>query len=507
MTNGNISLVSILHKKMRLIICAISLSLLFTLFSCNTKSIIRPNIIVILTDDHGYPDLNTQGILNDIKTPHIDALAATGVRMTSGYVTAPQCIPSRAGLLSGKYQQKFGVDDNSTIPFPLNEKMISSRMKEAGYVTGMAGKWHLEPNHYQREWIAANIPSTSQKKEGQKAFIPFEKKRPFFATDKGFQFVMQGAMNHYWSNHNMKGDSIKNQTIKIPGYRLDIQTNAALTFIEKYKEDPFFFFLSYYGPHLPLDATTERISRFPDEMPNRRRMCLAMLAAIDDGVGKIKERLQNLGIDENTLIIFLGDNGAPLGIYKKDAPISDGKAPWNGSLNDPYIGEKGMLSEAGIRVPFIMNWPKSLPKGLVYDRPVNALDIAATSLALAGEDVPTELDGVNLIPHLNGKKSDDPHDALYWRFWQQAAIRVGDWKYLKHAEQEFLFNVNSDKHEHANLYSEYPEKALELKSKLSTWSNKMKTPGLSFEGSREARNWLNHYYYESIGGNEGDIRN
>lgn len=469
-------------------------------FKSNTKTTNskQPNIIVILTDDQGFADLNVQGQLTDLKTPHLDKLAETGVRMTSGYVTAPQCIPSRAGILSGKYQQRFGLDHNGTIPFPLEEKMISERMKEAGYVTGMSGKWHLEPNREQHEWINEYMPEIAGRDKYVDSDIPFEKKIPWLPTERGFDFTHEGRFNTYWANHNVDGEPIEKQNIQIPGYRLEIQTQSAVTFINKYKDQPFFFYLSYYAPHLPLEATEKYLSRFSGEMPERRRMCLAMMAAIDDGVGRIKEALRLNGIEDNTLIVFLSDNGAPLKLHKKDLPLTVKGAAWNGSLNDPWVGEKGMVSEGGARVPFIMNWPNGLPQGKVYDRPVISLDIAATSLALAGKEVPEELDGVNVVPYINGEIEGDPHEALYWRFWQQAAIRMGDWKYLKFHEAEFLFNVKTDEHEHKNLIKEHPEKAKELKAKLTQWGSEMKHPGIIMEDAPKPKPWLPHYFGEII---------
>ena len=275
---------------------------------------------------------------------------------------------------------------------------------------------------------------------------------------------------------------------------MDIQSQAAVTFIDKNHDKPFFYYLSYYAPHVPLEATEKYLSRFPGEMPERRRVCLAMLAAIDDGVGSIKETLRKYNIEENTLIIFLGDNGAPLKIRKEDLPLSFKGGAWNGSLNEPYIGEKGMISEAGTRIPFIMNWPNGLPKGEIYDRPVVSLDIAATSLALAGEEVPEELDGVNVIPYINGEIEGDPHEALYWRFWHQAAIRMGDWKFLKFKERESLFNVGNDVHENVNLISEHPEKAEMLKEKLNQWASELKYPGLEMEGAPEMKKCYEFYF-------------
>ncbi len=487
------------------LILSIAMALSIQSFARDLQSS-QPNIIVILTDDMGYADLGIQGQLDDLKTPHLDNLAETGVRMSAGYVTAPQCIPSRAGLLSGKYQQRFGLDHNGTIPFPLDDKMISTRMQEAGYVTGMSGKWHLEPNRNHHRWINENIPEIAGRKVYTNSDVPFEKTIPYLPTEKGFDFVHEGRFNQYWANHTLDGKPIKKQKIHIPGFRLDIQSQAAVSFINKYKAQPFFYYLSYYAPHVPLAATKKYLSRFPGEMPERRRMALAMLAAIDDGVGKIKATLKQHNIDDNTLIVFLSDNGAPYKMAKEDVPLTFRGGAWNGSRNDPWVGEKGMISEAGIRVPFIMNWPNGLPKGKVYDRPVSSLDIAATSLAIAGKPVPKELDGVNVIPFLNGENTADPHEALYWRFWKQTAVRVGNWKFLRLANTEFLFNLNSDEHEQVNLIKQFPEKAQALKTKLTNWSNELQNPGLitTDRSSMPVDHWLEFYFNKII--NNQDVK-
>lgn len=201
------------------------LTFLLTLFARCKNPLpedVRPNIIVIFTDDQGFADLGIQGQFEDLKTPHLDNLAETGVRMTAAYVTAPQCIPSRAGLLSGKYQQRFGLDHNGTIPFPLEEKMISQRMKEAGYVTGMSGKWRLEPNRLQQAWINEHLPEIAGREKYVDSDIPFEKKIPYLPTEKGFDFVHEGRINTYWANHTVDGEPIEKQQINIPGYRLEI---------------------------------------------------------------------------------------------------------------------------------------------------------------------------------------------------------------------------------------------------------------------------------------------
>jgi len=451
-----------------------------------------PNIIVIFTDDHGFADLGIQGQLRDVKTPNIDQLARDGVKMTSGYITAPQCIPSRAGLLTGRYQQRFGLDANGSIPLPLTETIIPQRLKKAGYVTGMTGKWHLEPNPASKDWIAENIPEPKGKKS-KRPGIPFSKKLPYMSSERGFDDCFQGAMNSYWASYDLKGNTIKKKFIRDKRFRLDVQSDAAVTFIERNHAKPFFFYLAYFGPHIPLQATEKYLSRFPGKMPERRRHCLAMLSAIDDGVGRIKETLSKYSIDENTLIFFISDNGAPLKIHKEDKPIPSRTGVWDGSLNDPYVGEKGMLSEGGIRVPFIASWPNGLPKGVVYDKPVSSLDVAATSVALAGLKPAKELDGVNIIPYLNNK-TEDPHKALYWRFWDQSAIRMGNWKFLKAGHREFLFNVETDAHETKNLITEYPDKGRIMKEKLENWAKNLHRPGIPDGEIGREKNFYNHYF-------------
>ena len=310
------------------------------------------------------------------------------------------------------------------------------------------------------------------------------------SSRRGFEQTFQGYINDYWSTYTLDGKEKEEGWKKEEGYRLDIQTDAALSFVKRNKDKPFFFYLSYYAPHVPLGATEKYLSRFPDDMPRRRKFALAMLSAIDDGVGKLKTTLKNLGIDDNTIIFFISDNGAPLKIDMADKP---GVGPgWDGSLNTPLNGEKGMISEGGIRVPFIMNWPAGLPKGKIYDKPVISLDVAATSIALAGLEPSKELDGVNLIPFLNDEVKGSPHDFLYWRFWNQTAVRKGDFKYLKQKDREFLFNLKNDIGETKNLINKYPEITTELKFKLNNWTKTLYFKALDV--AHREKIWYDHYF-------------
>ena len=262
---------------------------------------------------------------------------------------------------------------------------------------------------------------------------------------------------------------------RVDGYRLDIQSDAAVSFIDRHKDEPFFLYLAYYAPHVPLEAPPKYLNRFPQDMPTRRRYALAMMAAMDDGVGRIRERLKEHGILENTMFWFISDNGAPLKIHKQDLPISHRGGGWNGSLNTPMRGEKGMLSEGGIRVPF---------------------DVGVTAMAVAGEGIPSDFDGVNLMPNLRGEAGGDPHEALFWRFWNQTAVRKGDWKFLKFGDKrEMLFHLGRDPEETNDVINDHPEIAANLKRELRAWADELRIPGVPNGGlNAQERPWLEHYF-------------
>jgi len=444
--------------------------------TCVAHAAKSPNIIVIFTDDQGFADIGIHGQVTDIKTPNLDALARDGVTCTSGYITAPQCSPSRAGLITGKYQQRFGFDTIPDAPLRLEETTIAERLKEAGYTTGMIGKWHLEPNHTCVKWGREVCPG---RVEGERVNATVEQVMEYYPAAQGFDEFFKGEVNHYFANYGLDGKdrTPSGEWMDVPGYRLDIQTDAALAFIKRNKKEPFFLYLAYFAPHVPLEATEKYLSRFPGEMPERRRYALAMLSAVDDGIGRIRAQLKDFGLDENTLIFYISDNGAPLYIDKKDLPISFQGGAWDGSLNTPWVGEKGMLMEGGIRVPYLVSWPAKLPKGKTCSEPVISLDMAATCLAAAGEPIPSELDGVDLVPLLMGDEKKGR--TLYWRFWNQAAIRQGKWKYLYLSDgRECLYDLESERHEKDNLIARHPEKAAALRKALAGWADGLEPKGL-----------------------------
>lgn len=454
----------------------------------------KPNIVLIYTDDHGWADLGIHGQREDVKTPNMDQLARDGVLCKAGYSTAPQCCPSRAGVMTGRYQQRFGFQQNGQGPLPLDETTLAERLKAAGYRTGMIGKWHLEPFWIDSQWMKDELGIETAT---EKTPIPFDKRVRYYPQHRGFDAFFKGEMNRYWINYGLDGKdrTADGEWFDAPGFRIDVQTDAALSFIDRNAKTPFFLYLAYFAPHVPLEATPKYLDRFPGEMPERRRYALAMISAMDDGIGLIRERLKKQGLENDTLIFFIADNGAPLKIDMEDIPVSFPGGAWDGSRNDPWIGEKGMLMEGGIRVPYVFAWPGTVPAGQVCTDPVITLDVAPTALAAAGEPIPAELDGINLLPHFSKDQKPFPARDLYWRFWDQAALRRGDWKYLALSDgREMLYNMSSRQHEQANLISQHPEKAEELRAALEKWTEELKPAGLdSGPLNDQETKWYDHY--------------
>ena len=452
-----------------------------------------PNIIIIFTDDHGWADLGAIGVRDDIKTPHTDRLARMGTLFTSGYVTAPQCRPSRAGLMSGRYQNRFGLEHNGNNGYPWSEYTISERLRDAGYVTGHSGKWHLH----------GNVDSTGKLPDGSDASPEVIKaginnrlglQDPGMAQHHGFTEHFTGAMNRYIATHSPDGKHLGGiVTYEDTRYRLDVQAEWSADFIRRNaaKKRPFFLYTAFYAPHVPLEAPQEYLERHSSDMPLRRRKALAMLSAIDDGVGLILEALEDEAADKNTLIFYIGDNGAPLKIHKWDQPGNG--AGWNGSLNEPWTGEKGMLTEGGIRVPFIAYWHGRIPAGRIEERAVISMDAVATALVAAGLPLDDRIDGVDLLPYITGVKTGQVHDALYWRWAGQYAIRSGDWKYLKAGNREYLFDLASPNHEYENLLDQQPDIAKRLKRQLIAWSEELLEPGFDHPVGYRGNDYYDFY--------------
>jgi uncharacterized sulfatase len=427
----------------------------------------KPNIIVIYTDDHGFADLGIRGVEKDVKTPYLDALARSGVIARHGYSTAPQCVPSRGGLMTGKFQGRFNLDNNSSALDGFNkETTIATRLQKIGYATAQFGKWHLGPQ--------SEIPK------------------------HGFKHVYsQHGQQKFPANITLEGKDRPMGDLPPSVYHVDGCAKAAAAVIERYKEQPFFLYIAFRAPHTPLDAPQAYKDRFPGAMPERRRAALGMLAAVDDGVGLVTSTLKNNGLTEKTLIFFIGDNGAPLKIHKTDSPLEGDAGGWDGSLNTPLNGEKGMLAEGGMHVPFLIAWPGMIPGGQTYEHPVSALDVAATAAAMADISVkPGDLDGVNLIPYLKGEIRTAPHEALKWRWMAQSAIREGSWKLLRGGEREYLYDLATDLEEKHNLASQHTDIAARLRTKLTSWCGELNPPGLALGPMASTWNDYFDFYLE-----------
>lgn len=457
----------------------------------------KPNIIVIFTDDQGFSDLGVQNILPDVKTPHIDKLAANGVRMTNGYVTAPQCTPSRAGMISGKYQQKFGVDDNRYTPMPLDVVTLGEHFQALNYKTGMTGKWHLNVNRLSKEWLAENYPNM-EPTDFNVGQIPLKVKKQYFPNNRGYEDTYFGTINRFWATFDKQGNTVTEKYIQDSSYRIDAVSDASVAFIDRNHESPFYLHVAHFGPHVPMGALETYLDRFPDDSIVRRQYALAMISAIDDGVGKIVAALNKYQLLENTMIIFISDNGAPLGLDMTDSPISNKQEAWNGSMNIPLVGEKGMLTDGGIKVPYIIQWPNKIQRGIVLEQAVISLDASYTALKAAGatQAVLEQIDGIDLIPALTESPLYLEERPLFWRFWNQTAVRVGNWKYLKVGNtNEYLFDMSSPEHSTYNLFSQEPEIANKLKEHLSVWEQSLHRENENLEPNNQERVWFEHYLH------------
>lgn len=458
----------------------------------------RPNIVILLADDLGYADVGFQG-LKDVRTPHIDSVAASGVRFTNGYVSGPYCSPTRAGLLTGRYQTRFGHEFNPggrsegrPAGLPTSETTIADRLKAAGYVTGLVGKWHL-----------GSAPELHPQKRGFDEFFGFlGGAHSYFVAQASTDNVREGATLFGRQGGELKKDALDaiGREITSPVYRgttpvpekeylTDAFAREAVSFIDRHQKQPFFLYLAFNAVHTPLQATDDRVQRFAGIEDETRRTYAAMLTAADEAIGRVLEKLRASGLEDNTLVFFFSDNGGPV---MPSTTI-------NGSRNDPLRGSKRTTLEGGIRVPFAIQWKGKLPAGKVYERPIIQLDVLPTALAAAGVSALPEwkLDGVNLLPYLSGQKDGSPHETLFWRFGLQRAIRQGDLKLVQYdtnadsstpetraasvsgrpiVSPPRLYNVATDPGETKDLAATQAEKVKELEASWQAWNAQLVAP-------------------------------
>ena len=404
----------------------------------------KPNIVVIVSDDAGYADFSFQGS-EQIETPRIDSIASEGVRFLQGYVSASVCSPSRAGLLTGRYQQRFGHEHNfppsseDHVGLPLSERTLADALKPAGYRTIAMGKWHLGYG-----------PELHPNERGFDEFYGFLQGARSYRPHEG---TPRNRLQH-------NGDFVEESF----DYMTDHLGQQAARYIERFQNEPFFLYLSFNAVHTPMHALKDDLKRVRNEKNAKRKKLVAMTLALDRAVGHVLDALERHGLEEDTLLVFVNDNGG---------------ATNNGSINAPLRGTKGTPFEGGIRVPYLMRWAGTLPSGREYEPPVSTLDIFATALAAAREEKPVEkpLDGVDLIPWIAGDHEGLPHEALFWRRKRSHAVRVEDWKLVVHKREEpLLFDLSEDPAEQYDLASEKPEVVARLQKRYRSWAGEMIDP-------------------------------
>jgi arylsulfatase A-like enzyme len=467
---------------------AVSVIVLLTLASCrqnvsekNVQDLSgKPNVIVIFSDDMNYTGPSCYGSKWGIKTPFIDQLAEEGVRFTNAYCSAPTCGPSRAGLVTGRYQTSFGHEFNSAreegIGLPLAEKTFGNRMKELGYSTGIVGKWHLGGDENCGE-----------------IYHPLNRGFDYF-------FGFYGSMVHFFrSSHIFRG----REQVKDSRYLTDIIAEESCNFIDRNRENPFFLYVAFNAVHTPLEAAEQDLA-FIDSLPHfeefliqsntiqdnpaaieKAKLRAAMLRGLDKAVGQITAKLAELGLDENTLVVFANDNG-------------------DYNNNGIYSGGKGSCREGGIRIPFILKWPAKLRGGQIFNGMTTTLDVLPTIVSAAGGKILPEwnIHGTNLIPHITGIAGQEPHDWLFWRMGGTKAARNGQWKLLFNGKSGYggfgvpedearwlLFNLEADPAEERDLSAVFPEVFSKMLAEYNRWETQQMEPRWSFGASGQMGQW------------------
>jgi arylsulfatase A-like enzyme len=425
----------------------------------------KPNIVVILADDLGYGELSCQGN-PQIPTPHIDSIASNGVRFTSGYVSAPFCAPSRAGLMTGRYQTRFGHERNvvgeknrdPNVGLPLTEETMASLLKRAGYATGGFGKWHL-----------GATPKFHPQRRGFDEYFGFLHEGHFYFPPpyKGGTTRLRPNEPPYDDENPIRRGS---DPVEEKQYLTEAIAREATDFIDRHATHPFFLYVPFNAVHSPMQATTEQMKRFNGIGDEHRQVFAAMLSAMDDAVGAILKRLRDRNLEQDTLVFFLSDNGGPT------AELT--------SSNKPLRGGKGQLWEGGIRIAYMAQWKGRIPAGRTLHQLVISLDILPTALAAAGAQPATQkLDGVNLLPLLTGATDRAPHDVLFWRYDKAIALRRGDWKLVrqptgpKAPQPAFeLYNLAADLTESRDLAAAEPARAAAMRLELDGLNAQMVPP-------------------------------
>ena len=425
-----------------------------------TAKKVTPNVIVIMTDDLGYVDVGFNGS-EDIPTPNIDRIAQKGVKFTNGYTPYSVCSPSRAGFITDRYQQRFGYERNAqyrpndfNMGLPQTEKTIPEIIGQVGYTSGVIGKWHLGA-HISNHPLNRGFDFFYGHLGGGHRYFPEE-----LTIEDSYSINDEPLSYKTWIMRDHKPE-------KTDEYLTDEFSNEAVKFVEKNKEGPFFLYLAYNAPHGPLQATQKYLDRFDHVRDKKRKTYAAMVSAVDDGVGRLLDKLEALDIDKKTLVFFLSDNGGP--------------EPKNGSNNGPLREGKSSIYEGGNRIPFAMQWTGEIAP-MEYEYPVSSMDILPTIAELTQAPIMKDkpLDGVNIIPYLKGESQGRPHQTLYVRKFDDDlySVRDGDLKLVtkKNNTIKELYNLSEDLGEENDLANEFPEEVKRLDSLRQNWNSQLIDP-------------------------------
>ncbi|WP_010136388.1 sulfatase [Ochrovirga pacifica] len=435
-------------------LCLLLVALVF--FSLSTSAQKKKNIVFLFADDAGYFDFGFQGS-KTFPTPNLDQLAKEGMVFKQAYTTAAVCGPSRAGLLTGRYQQRFGFEENNVpgymsksskllgddMGLPLDEKTMADYLGKLGYQSIVLGKWHMG-NADRYHPLKRGFTEFYGFRGGARSFYPLTQKQ---AADKPEDRLEIGYKKYQ-------------EPKKYLTYDL---ADAACDFIDRNKKKPFFMYVSFNAVHSPMQATQEDLKKIKG-LTGKRKVLAAMTLALDKACGQILEKLKEEGLEDDTLIVFSNDNGGPDGTK---------------TCNYPLSGCKSNNLEGGIRVPFVMKLPKVIQPGSSYEYPVSTLDLLPTFVNIAGgkADKIAQLDGVDLLPYITGKDTKRPHELLFWKKENRGIVRKGDWKLLRFPDRPAeLYKITEDVSENNNLAYEHPEKVRELFKDLFAWEGELERP-------------------------------
>lgn len=456
-----------------------------------------PNVVFIVVDDFGKYEMSTYGSVT-MNTPHIDRLASEGIRFTDCYVNAPVCAPSRAGLITGRYPTRYGFETQPMELYPNNlaayfagkylmntgdfkvvtkpkfppewqmvkqgvppsEFTLPELLRMRGYTTGCVGKWHLGHSSMQ----TPNEMGFDEQYGFYGAFSLYTENRK---SPNYVHYVQDSYSSKYqWSTGRKETSAFRrnDKIIHEERYSTFAIAEEGIEFVARHKDEPFFLYLAFNAPHVPFQAPKSYYEMYDHVADENKRVYYAMIHALDDAIGDFMDKLNLMGLEDNTIIYLISDNG--------------GASYTKATTNAPYKGGKLTTFEGGVNVPFIMKWKGKIEAGKEYPQPVSSMDIFMTTLNIAECSIPEdrEFDGVNLYPYLTGAKDGAPHDIFFWKSDHIYAMRKGDWKFIMSTRDQWaeLYNIGQDKFESIDLGKEHPEILKQMLEEYELWMNKQR---------------------------------